>query len=87
LNLDVEGWEKQVLLGASNLLHSQPPKAIVFEAECDVKARVTDNELRAILEEAQYTILHIPRQSGKMHTSLIKPCFVENFVAVHFHEV
>ncbi|RYY00706.1 FkbM family methyltransferase, partial [bacterium] len=33
LKIDTEGWEEKILLGAKNLLKSDPPRIIIFEAE------------------------------------------------------
>lgn len=74
VKLDVEGFEREVLLGGQRLLRERPPKAIVFE--CDFKApdRPADEGLVKLLEENSYQITHLRRPSGEVEEK-------ENFLA------
>jgi FkbM family methyltransferase len=80
LKVDVEGWEEQVLIGASQLLKNAPPKIIIFEAECDTSAHILNQNLSILLENSGYCIEWIRRKSGKLHQ--YEGRFVENYLAV-----
>jgi FkbM family methyltransferase len=76
MKIDVEGWEVRVLHGAAATLADAPPRAIVFEAECDQLANMLDTSLVNFLEHYGYDVRHIPRKGG-----WIEPR--ENYLALH----
>jgi FkbM family methyltransferase len=73
MKIDVEGFEANVLRGASRLLAERPPRVIVFEGDCSPAGELEDRELSRILLNAGYRIQHLPRAQ---HESK------ENFMAV-----
>jgi FkbM family methyltransferase len=74
VKIDVEGWEYRVLDGARRVLRETPPKAIVFEAECDESAGILDGSIPSLLAEFGYRVRHVPR-----HGAWIEPR--ENYLA------
>ncbi len=64
MKIDVEGWESEVFKGARMLLAEAPPKAIVFEADCDQSGQAKELSLLSYLEGIGYTICRIERPSG-----------------------
>jgi len=76
IKIDVEGWEINVLKGASRLLCEMPPKAIVFEALVDSKGDLKDAEVRTCLESKGFKLERLKRKSGQIHEN-------ENFIATH----
>ena len=83
MKIDVEGWEENVLQGAAKLLSSFPPKAIVFEANCDRSGTILNGNLPSLLANYGYEIDHISRSSSQMNGDP-RPSnsYVENFIAV-----
>lgn len=76
MKIDVEGWELEVLRGATRLLDELPPTAIVFEAACESNApTVDDPSIIEFLGERGYSVSHIPRPDGHLEPR-------ENYVAV-----
>jgi len=76
MKVDVEGWELEVLRGASRVLREAPPKTIVFEAECNASGVIADRTICGLLESNDYTVSRVARPSGEMQPR-------ENYVAVH----
>ena len=72
IKLDVEGFELDVLQGARKLFETRPPRAVVFEANCDDAGRVVDEKIVEFFESFNYQIKHLHRP---VHESK------ENFVA------
>lgn len=64
MKIDVEGWESEVFKGARSLLTEAPPKAIIFEAECDQSGQVKELSLFPYLERLGYRTCRIERPSG-----------------------
>ena len=75
MKIDVEGWEYQVLHGATSVLENPVLRLVVFEASCDADGMITDQRLSAVLGACGFTVSHLPRPSG-----LVKP--TENYLAV-----
>jgi len=75
MKIDVEGWEYQVLCGATAVLENPVLRLVVFEAACDSDGVIADQRLPAVLGAAGFAVSHLPRPSG-----LVKP--TENYVAV-----
>ncbi|HCK76972.1 MAG TPA: hypothetical protein DHW07_07490 [Gammaproteobacteria bacterium] len=75
MKIDVEGWEYQVLCGATAVLENPVLRLVVFEAACDADGVITDQRLPAVLGAAGFRVSHLPRPSG-----LVKP--TENYLAV-----
>jgi FkbM family methyltransferase len=73
MKIDVEGFEANVLRGASKLLAERPPRVIVFEGDCSPEGALEDRELSRILEDAGYRIRHLQRPWHELK---------ENFIAV-----
>jgi len=76
MKVDVEGWELEVLRGASRVHREAPPKTIVFEAECNGDGAIVDPAICRLLEGYGYGVAHIARPSGEIEPR-------ENYVAVH----
>jgi FkbM family methyltransferase len=76
LKLDVEGSECRVLRGATELLKGNPPKAIVFEGECNSDGSLNNPELEAIFASHGFGICHICRPNRVVDAR-------ENYLAVH----
>jgi FkbM family methyltransferase len=74
IKIDVEGLEFDVLIGARQLLEVAPPRLIVFEAPSDLLLSSPEHCLAALLRHHDYSIEHIPRQSGVVEK-------VENYAA------
>ena len=68
LKMDVEGWEHHVLQGASRLLSEKPPKAIVFEAECDESGRPLRTSMIDDLRKTGYRVRRIDRPYGSIES-------------------
>jgi FkbM family methyltransferase len=66
LKIDVEGSERNLLVGAERLLRTQPPKAVVIEAEANPDGSLRDEVIGAQLRRAGYTISWIRRPDGEM---------------------
>jgi hypothetical protein len=64
MKLDVEGWERKVLEGATQLLAIKPPKAIVFEGDSDAKGNMQDPEIMKLLEGFGYAVKRVRRPEG-----------------------
>ncbi len=75
MKVDTEGWESHVFQGAQRLLSERPPKAIVFEAECDDSGNVLDPTLIDMIRGFDYETRRIQRPSGEINRR-------ENFLAV-----
>ena len=75
MKIDVEGWEYQVLRGATSVLENPVLRLFVFEALCDAEGVITDHRLSAVLGACGFAISHLPRPSG-----LVKA--TENYLAV-----
>ena len=73
IKLDVEGFEFKVLSGARRLLDSSPPRAIIFESNCNMDGVLLDKELHALLRDVGYRIRHLARAQHEPK---------ENFMAV-----
>lgn len=74
MKLDVEGFELQVLKGSANMFQQQPPKAVVFEAQCDSDGRVTSSELMEFFRTYGFGIERIARPQAEVEPR-------ENYVA------
>jgi FkbM family methyltransferase len=61
IKLDVEGGEYDVLLGAQNLLSTEPPHTIVFEADCHPDFSLVNVDIYELLRDSGYIIEHLPR--------------------------
>jgi FkbM family methyltransferase len=72
LKIDVEGHESKVLHGAKRLFERNPPRLVVFEADCNENCDITDKEVIAFFKMFSYNIRHLPRQ---------RPETKENYVA------
>ena len=60
IKLDVQGWEKKVLIGATNLLKTHKPILIVeFESFQLIKTRTTCKELFDFIREQNYYIFFL----------------------------
>jgi FkbM family methyltransferase len=79
MKIDVEGWEQQVLKGATRLLSTNPPKAIVFESDSDDRGIIQCPETVQFLESFGYNVKWLRRPEGDIfhrenyfarHTSL-----------------
>ena len=66
MKIDVEGWEGRVLEGARQTFSMAPPKAVVFEAECDSQGRITNPDLTAFFEEFGYRVSPVDRPDGHL---------------------
>ena len=75
LKMDVEGWEYNVLLGATRVLQQTPPKAIIFESTCDQQGKIADARIPELLEHYGYQLLKLSRREPKIDAQ-------ENFLAV-----
>jgi hypothetical protein len=75
MKIDVEGWEYQVLRGATTVLENPVLRLVVFEASCDSDGVIIDQRLPAVLGACGFAVSHLPRPSG-----LVKP--TENYLAV-----
>lgn len=64
IKIDVEGWEENVIKGASTLLSDSPPRIIVFEAECGSDGVIINQSIIKILEKYGYNINWIHRFNG-----------------------
>ena len=71
MKLDVEGFERQVLEGARNLLATNPPHTIVFEADCDDAFKIEDTALERLLVEAGYQVHHLKREVSESKENFI----------------
>jgi FkbM family methyltransferase len=76
MKVDVEGWEFKVLQGAQRLLKECPPKAIVFETECDEFNNPIDHSIIPYLEGLSYKVEKIIRPHGAEDLK-------ENFLALY----
>lgn len=76
MKIDVEGWELPVLQGAETLFVKSPPRAVVFEAECDEQGTIRDRRLVVWFEERGYRIEHITRPGKSLNLR-------ENYLAIH----
>ena len=63
VKIDVEGFEKQVLQGASRTLARPGVRAIVFETKPNGQA-IADPELVALLDSHRFSVRLVPRMSG-----------------------
>jgi FkbM family methyltransferase len=79
MKIDVEGWEQKVLNGATRLLSTNPPKAIVFESDSDDRGIIQCPETVQFLESFGYNVKWLRRPEGDIfhrenyfarHTSL-----------------
>lgn len=61
IKIDVEGYEEKALLGAENTIFQFKPKYIVFEAECDEQANISNPFFYQFFKKQQYQIQHIQR--------------------------
>jgi FkbM family methyltransferase len=73
MKLDVEGYELDVLQGASNLLMTCAPHTIVFEADADNNLTIRDQRITQLLQQAGYAVK--PVDTGLLDTKA-------NFVAL-----
>jgi FkbM family methyltransferase len=64
MKIDVEGWEYEVLKGATRLLARNPPKAIVFEGDSDEAGSIKNIEVVQLLENFGYSVSWIRRPEG-----------------------
>lgn len=76
MKIDVEGWEINVLKGASRLLSETPPKAIVFEALVDATGNLKNTELAVYLKDKGFKTERLQRASGQIHEN-------ENFISTY----
>lgn len=74
IKIDVEGFEPQVLAGASRLLASGKVKAIVFESAADPKGRLLSLDIPRLFEQFGYTFRHLGRKDGHLELN-------ENYLA------
>ena len=74
LKIDVEGWELNVLKGASRLLSENSPKAIIFEAECNDAGELIEEEIVNLLRRFNYKIKRLLRHDGSLYSR-------ENYIA------
>lgn len=74
IKIDVEGFEPQVLIGASHLLASGQVKAIVFESAADPMGKLLSHEIRRLLEQFGYSFRHLVREDRHIDPN-------ENFLA------
>ncbi len=49
IKIDVEGWEREVLLGAQRVLRHLPPKAVIFESRCDGSGEPLNRSIAELL--------------------------------------
>jgi FkbM family methyltransferase len=74
LKIDVEGWEYQVLLGASRLMRTSPPTAIVFETRCTDGGEIVDSRIPEFLAAFGYRVWRLERPVASVDA-------MENFIA------
>lgn len=74
IKIDVEGFESQVLLGASHLLASGLVKAIVFESAADPNGQLLSSEIPRLFEQFGYTVRHLVRRDRHLELN-------ENYLA------
>lgn len=72
MKIDVEGWELEVLKGATGALANPAFKAIAFEAEVDGRGNIIDSELPELLRRHGFQVHRIDRP---------EPSLRENFIA------
>ncbi|MBT5226803.1 MAG: FkbM family methyltransferase [Proteobacteria bacterium] len=75
MKIDVEGWEYQVLRGATTVLENPVLRLVVFEASCDSDGVIIDQRLPAVLGACGFAVSHLPRPSGLVKST-------ENYLAV-----
>jgi len=81
IKIDVEGWEENVMMGGVRLFQINPPKAVVFEAQCDENTTILNKNIILLLENYGYKINWIQRASQKLHE--FEGVFLENYLAVY----
>ena len=58
LKIDTEGWEEKILIGATHLLKTDPPRIIIFESEFLGDQSINDfDSIKAFLSQNNYTIV------------------------------
>ncbi len=75
IKLDVEGWEIKVLQGARKLFSTRPPRAILFEDECDSTGNISDPSIPNFLKEFGYSYTVLPTATGTFSAR-------ENYLAI-----
>jgi FkbM family methyltransferase len=75
LKVDVEGSERNVILGAEQVLRTYRPKALVFEAEAHCDGSLCDEVIPERLSCAGYKVTWIQRPNAEMWAR-------ENYLAV-----
>jgi hypothetical protein len=78
IKIDVEGFEAEVFRGASRVLKSVRPQAILFESVDENTSKLRDRPVFEILQASGYRFLAIPKCRFRMHLEHIDPNRTDN---------